>query len=168
MSAKTKTYAEQLEDLTEQYLDETKAKSYSLADVADWALRKKLWAPYPQDIRKLLQNHLRKALASIHVEDPQGRKVRAHHVVPIVREEQTVFEWFKPENMDYEQMLASYQYLRGLAKNDVKQAYNSVASWNENYSDGRLVEQDYDFNKDLLDDSAPDTHPDIDGDDDPL
>lgn len=65
-----------------------------------------------------------------------------------------------------EQMHACYQYRRGLAKNDVKQCYMDTTSWNENFSDGRIVEQDYDFNKDLLDESAPDTHPDIEGDDD--
>jgi len=166
MSTTAKTYAEQLEDLTEQYLDETKVKSYTLEDVALWAIDKRLWQPYPRDIRKILQEHLRKALGSIHREDPQGRSVRAHHAVPLLRDKQTVFEWFKPENMDYDQMLASYRYRRGLAKNDVKQCFNDTTSWNENYSDGKLVDQDYDFNKDLLDDSAPDTHPDIEGDDD--
>ena len=149
-------------------MEETDAKSYTLEDLADWALEKELWKPYPQDIRKLLQDHLRKALASIHREDPQGRRIRAHYAVPILKDKQTVFEWFKPENMNYEEMLACYQYRRGLAKNDVKQCYNDTTSWNENHSDGKTVEQDYDFNKDLLDDSAPDTHPDIDPDDDLL
>lgn len=46
--------------------------------------------------------------------------------------------------------------------------FNTYNSWNENYSDGKLVEQDYDFNKDLAEDSSPDTHPDIDGDDEIL
>jgi hypothetical protein len=161
-----KTYAEQLEDLAEQFLEETGATSYTLAELSDWAIDRGLWQPYPQDIRKILQNHFRKALGSIHREDPQGRRVRAHYAVPILKDNQMVFEWFKPENMNYEEMLACYQYRRNLAKNDVKQAFNDTTSWNENYSDGKLVEQDYDFNKDLLEDSTPDTHPDIDDDDD--
>ena len=164
----TKTYAEQLEDLADQYLDETGAKSYTLESLANWALENGLWKPYPQDIRKLLQHHLRKALASIHRLDPQGRRVRAHLVVPMVKEEQTVFEWFKPEHMNYAEMQAAYKYRRSISANEVKQCFNCTTSWNENYSDGRIVEQDYDFNKDLLEDSFPDTHPDIDGDDDIL
>ena len=66
-------------------------------------------------------------------------------------------------------MRASSQYRRGLIANDVRQLNTDIQSWNENYSDGKRVQMDFNFNIDLLDDESPDTHPDIDsGDDDIL
>lgn len=160
-----KSYAEQLESLADQYRIESGATSINLNDVASWAYEKGLWKPYPQDVIKLLANQLSRALRSIHKRDPQGRTVRSHIAMPIRVENQTVFEWFKPENMSYEEMRASSQYRRGLVANDVKQLDRDNQSWNDNYSDGTLLEMDFNFNLDLRESESPDTHPDFEVED---
>jgi hypothetical protein len=118
--------------------------------------------PYTQDVIALLANQISRALRSIHKTDAQGRVVRAHYAVPIRKDNQLTFEWFKPENMSYEEMLASSQYRRGMIYNDCKQLKTDNDSWNDNYSDGKQIKMDFNFNLDLLDADAPDTHPDID------
>ena len=162
MSTSNTTYAEQLEALAEQYRKDTGAVSVNLQDVAGWAYRNGLWKPYPQGVIKLLANHLSRALRSIHTTDAQGRIVRAHHAVPLRKDNQLTFAWFKLENMDYEEMHASSQYRRGLIYNDVKQLDTDIHSWNDNYRDGTLINLDFNFNLDLLESESPDTHPDFD------
>lgn len=161
-----KSYAEQLEALADQYREETGAASINLNDVAAWAYEKGLWKPYPQDVIKLLANQLSRALRSIHTKDPQGRTVRAHYAVPVRVDNQTTFEWFKPENMAFAEMRASSRYRRGLIANDVKQLNTDNQSWNDNYSDGKTLEMDFNFNLDLRESESPDTHPDFDPNDD--
>lgn len=168
MNTTSKTYAEQLEALADQYRDETGEKSINLQDLAAWAYSRELLKPYPQDIIKMFAGQFGRALRSIHRTDEQGRVIRAHHAVPIRKDNQLTFEWYKIENMDFAEMQASSQYRRGLIANDVKQLNNDVESWNDNYSDGTLLDLDYNFNLDIAESAASETHPDIDGDDDIL
>ncbi len=168
MNTASKTYAEQLEALADRFRHETGEKSINLQDLAAWAYHHDLLKPYPQDIIKMFAGQFGRALRSIHRTDDQGRVIRAHHAVPIRKDNQTTFEWFKIENMDYSEMRASGQYRRGLISNDVKQLNTDLQSWNDNYSDGTLVDLDYNFNLDLAESEASATHPDIEDDDDAL
>ena len=63
-------------------------------------------------------------------------------------------------------MLTASKYRRGLSLNDCKQNKTDYTSWNDNYSDGKLVSLDFNFNLDMEEDDTPDTHPDIDQSDD--
>jgi hypothetical protein len=163
-----KSYAEQLEEIVEEYRNVTGATSVDLNLVAEWAVTTGRWSPYPQDIAKLARNHFARALRSIHSHDSQGRVVRKHHAVPITTESQTTFAWYRIENMDYAEMRASAQYRRNLILNDCKQLKRDTDSWNENYSDGLLVQPNFDFTLDVLEADTPDTHPDIDSEDDEI
>lgn len=74
------TKNEQAADILDRYLDEVNDQPVSLDEVADWALRNRLFAPSPQDIRKLCREAIAEGARSQKRFDGK-RWYRAKHAV---------------------------------------------------------------------------------------
>lgn len=71
------TYNEQLQDVASQDQAATGALRFRSAEVGAWAIENGLWQPSREAILHQFSSELSRALREEHIEDPQGRRIRA-------------------------------------------------------------------------------------------
>jgi hypothetical protein len=73
------TYTEQLQRITNLYIESGAPWPATAKQVAGWAIRQDLWRPQPSDLISQCASQLSRAMREEYLEDPQGRAVRAKH-----------------------------------------------------------------------------------------
>ena len=158
MGKKTKkTQLEILQDIAEEYRQETHTSSINLKEVAAWMMREKGWQPKPRDAINLLAEELRVALREQYIIDPQGRHVRQKHPEKTTREmadgshEQYVL-WHDIREATRPQMQAAFQQRRFGVALDCNRLKIDVDSYNENFNSSDVdIQLELDFTDDVAD-----------------
>jgi len=76
------SYKESLQGFYKKYCEDTGRKgSVTSEDVANWAIKKKLWQPRPRDTANILAKELADAWREEYRTDGKGRRYRAKHAV---------------------------------------------------------------------------------------
>jgi hypothetical protein len=86
MSIRQKSRTEYLQDIINDYMEETGQETVNMRDVAAWAIRKRRWETPPRDKVKQCSAELARAAREEYYEDPQGRRVRRKHAYRIKEE----------------------------------------------------------------------------------
>ena len=117
--------------------------------IAAWAVSQKLWQPQPSTVIDQCANQLSKAMREEHIVDPQGRTVRAKHVVKIKRNGEQMALWADIRTAGREHMEIAFQQRRQQIVGDCRQLKNDVDSYNENRNPGKPIQMVFDFTNDL-------------------
>src|SRR5579872_714558 len=132
--------------------------------VATWALKAGMYKVPPLDPQQILRRLIRTALRDDYIEDPQGRDVHAHQ--PEMVEVKTPkgirwrSRWYKIFEMPPGKMRAAGALRRRGAYRDVYQIHIDFESYNDNNIFHAKVEQlDFNFNKDIKEQSMPTDYP---------
>jgi hypothetical protein len=134
-------------------------------DIADWAIKEKLWHPIPATQQQQLARLIRRSLRDTYITDPQGREVRAN--LPIMEDKLTSeglkrkTTWYPIFEAPADVARTSFALRRRAAFRDCLQLHFDFLSWNENNASGHELDgMDYDFNADIEDVSMPTTYSD--------
>lgn len=162
MRARTPGYQKYMQDLAHKYIEAHGVESIDLEAVAQWAIDEGLWRPKPISPVKRCKRDLARALAVEYVEDPQGREVRGMIAFPISSDGgQMQWEWAPLFRASPEQFRLGMQTRRNGIRADCRQHKRDHESYNDNNIHGATVPLfDYDFNRDLEEESYPTEYPD--------
>ena len=166
MTIKKKSYREQLQELVQEYRDVGMPWPAESEQISQWAITKRKWAPRPETLVKRLAKMLSRAMRDETFRDPQGRKVRRKHAVPLSKltadgvYTQHIF-WTDMVDAERDQMHAAFQLRRQQTSGDVKQLATDVDSYNENYNKKESIEISLDFTDDVADARHPATYEDL-------
>lgn len=151
-----------LQELTQKYMVRFGVDSVDPDDVARWAIKENLWHPRRQDPVKILRKEITKALAAEYIVDPQGREIRGMIPVPIESVNgQTRWTWGPIFSAPKSDFTLSQTVRRNGILAGCRQHKRDQDSYNDNNIHGANVEAaDYDFNKDLEEDTYPTDYPD--------
>ena len=87
------SYTEQMQKIVRKYRESDQPWPTTAADIARWAIRRKLWEIHPSKIVRQCADQIAEAMRQEYITDPQGRRVRAKHVAPYHERGQTSFKW---------------------------------------------------------------------------
>ncbi len=132
--------------------------------IAPWAIAKGLIVPRVVTQEDVLRRDLAMHLKSEFVTDPQERRVRKHHSIPV--EVQTAdgpkrrSKWYSIFEAPAAHMQLSFALRRSMALSDCQQLELDLRSYNDNniYKE-TLPKLDYNFNLDIEEGDMPTTYP---------
>ena len=143
------SYQEQMLKLIDKYRDAGQKWPAESAEIATWAIHKKLYAPHPEDIIKQCADHLSRAMRSEHLTDPQGRRVRAKHAATYHEGDKQHVLWDDIRTAEHDHMILALQQRRQQILGDCKQLKIDVDSYNENRKPKDPIQMVFDFTLDL-------------------
>jgi len=117
--------------------------------IASWAISKKLWQPPPSTIIDVCADQLARAMREEHIVDPQGRTVRAKHVVRIERDGKQLRLWDDIRKAERQHMEIAFQQRRQQIVGDCRQLKTDIDSYNENRKPGKPIQMIFNFTLDL-------------------
>jgi hypothetical protein len=159
MQQKSKT--EQLQEIINDYLEETKAEEVEMREVAAWAIRKGRWEMPRGDKIKQCAAELARAAREEMFEDPQGRSVRKKHAYRVKDGETQQVFWADIDDIQTEKMRLSLQQRRRGVLSDCKQLNNDRESYNENYNAGEPIAMSFNFDEDLAEMNQSPEYPEV-------
>ena len=148
------TYSEQLQSIVRQYQDAGQPWPATARQIADWAIRSKLWAPQRNTLISQCAEHLARAMREEYIIDPQGRNVRAKHAARVMQEGEQLVFWADIRTADPKHMEIAFQQRRQQIVGDCRQLKVDVDSYNENANPGRPIQMVFDFTQDLAEQEA--------------
>lgn len=132
--------------------------------IAEWAIQKGLSRPHLITPEEILRRDLARHLKSEYVTDPQDRRVRKNHSIPI--EVNTVdgpkrrSRWFSIFEAPPAHMQLSLALRRSMALADCQQLELDLRSYNDNnVHEAHLDDLDYNFNVDIEEGNQPTSYP---------
>lgn len=152
---KKRTKAEFMQDIINQYLEETGEIRIDMHKVADWAILEGLWKSSPTNIRQQCARELSRAAREEYYTDPQGRRVRRKHQI---RDGQGVL-WADIELAPPEHMKVSLQQRRGYIVCDCVQLKTDLDSYNDNNKHGTEIQLCFNFTEDVDERMMPSEYP---------
>src|SRR5712691_6744985 len=117
--------------------------------MAEWAIQSKLWVPHPARLVNMCADQLARAMSEQYITDPQGRRVRAKHVVRIKHGDKQLYLWDDMRTADHAHMEVAFQQRRRQIVGDCVQLKKDVDSYNENRKPDRPIQIVFDFTDDL-------------------
>lgn len=163
-----KSYAEQLQDIIEQYRRaHPDVVQLRMREVASWAMANGLMHPSRRDAISLCAHDLARAASQEYYTDAQGRRVRKKHAVRQLIEEEgkpkQLVLWADITNAPPEHMHMSLQQRRTGIVGDCKQLKTDLDSYNDNNVHGAEIQMSFDFSEDLQElDMPTEYNPEVD------
>jgi hypothetical protein len=139
------SYTEQLQRVINEYIAAQRPWPATTREIAAWAIQRGLWKPQPAAMVRQCADELANAMREEYLVDPQGRTVRAKHVV---REHQIAL-WADIRTASPEHMQMAFQQRRQQIVGDCRQLKVDVDSYNENYNHGEPIQMVFDFTNDI-------------------
>ena len=132
--------------------------------ISPWAISKGLIIPRVVTQEEVLRRDLAKHLKSEYITDPQERRVRKNHSIPIEVQTQEGpkrrSRWYTLFQAPPAHMQLSGALRRNMALSDCLQLELDLRSYNDNNVHGAtLPKQDYNFNPDIEERDLPTTYP---------
>ena len=143
------TKNKQLQKIVNTYMEADQPWPATTHQIASWAISKKLWQPPPSTIIDVCADELARAMREEHIVDPQGRTVRAKHVVRIERDGKQLRLWDDIRRAERQHMEIAFQQRRQQIVGDCRQLKVDVDSYNENRKPARPIQMVFDFTSDL-------------------
>jgi hypothetical protein len=143
------TYTEQLQKLWTLYEDDGQPTPATAHDVAEWAIRKRLWHPRPSDLADQCAEELSRAAREHYFTDAKGRRVRAKHSARAMRDGKQYFLWADIRTAPRPHMELAFRQRRIQIVGDCKQLKRDVDSYNDANSRLPKIPMLFDFTDDL-------------------
>lgn len=138
-----------LQHITEAYIGAGHSWPATARDIASWAIQGGYWKPSRADQIKQCADQLSRALREEYITDPQGRKVRAKHVVKELRNGELVGLWDDIRTAARPHMAIAFQQRRQQIVGDCRQLKTDVDSYNDNRNEGAPIQVVFDFTYDI-------------------
>ena len=142
-------YESKLRSLVNEYKEESGKEAIDSSVVARWAYREGKLEPQEQDIVQFLARQISRALRNAYFTDPQGRKVRANHVVVENQGGTQIAIWRDIRTAPRDHVKKSMQQRRRQIAGDCTRLKTDLDSYNENFNTGEQLELCFDFTRDL-------------------
>ena len=142
------SYGDQLREIANEYYN-SHSDAATAKEIAVWAVRNGLWHPQPSDVIDRCAEELSRAMREEHITDPQGRSVRAKHVVRVNNAGQSRFEWADIRTAPPEFMRVAFQQRRQQIVGDCRQLKIDVDSYNDNAKPETPIQIVFNFTRDL-------------------
>jgi hypothetical protein len=132
--------------------------------VAPWAIKKGIIIPRVVTQEDVLRRDLSTHLKSEHVTDPQDRRVRKNHSIPVEVQTQDGVKrrskWYSIFEAPAPHMHLSLALRRSMALSDCQQLELDLRSYNDNNIHSAVLPNlDYNFNLDIEEANLPTTYP---------
>jgi hypothetical protein len=132
--------------------------------VAPWAIKKGIIIPRVVTQEDVLRRDLSTHLKSEHVTDPQERRVRKNHSIPVEVQTQDGVKrrskWYSIFEAPAAHMHLSLALRRSMALSDCQQLELDLRSYNDNNVHSAVLPNlDYNFNLDIEEADLPTTYP---------
>jgi hypothetical protein len=142
------SYNEQMQSLAKDYQAATGNVTFTLKELGAWALDKGRWEPGRDAILRQFCDDMGRALREEYIKDPQGRRVRAKHVVR--GEGETGYLWADIHTAPREHMVVAFDQRRDQIIADCAQLKADIDSYNENQNiAGDPIQLKLDFTRDV-------------------
>lgn len=133
------TKTEMLLRIVQDYRDSGEPWPAARKTIASWAVRTNCWQAPRKSLIDQCGEELANAMRQEVFTDPQGRRVRKKHPVPVVREladgsQEQLYLWHDITDWTREQAQSGFQYLRTQILGDCKRLQTDVDSYNENWN----------------------------------
>ena len=143
-------YNKKLVAFVEQYKLEAGVTEVSSRQVARWLVAKGGWKQHPLEAEKQCARDISRALGEEYEIDPQGRRVRTHHVAIVERDGEQIPLWAAMATATREHMALGFQQRRQRIVGDCKQVKIDVDSYNESFNaSGEPIQIILDFTDDV-------------------
>lgn len=139
---------EQRQHVVQQYIDAGQPWPAPAIDIAKWAYETGHMKAHPADLIKQFAHELSKAMREEYTTDPQGRTVRAKHSVRVTVDGKQTSLW-ADWNSPRELLEISLQQRREQIVGDCRQLKTDVDSFNDNWSQGQMIQLSLDFTEDV-------------------
>lgn len=143
------SYTEQLQAIVQKYQRSEQKWPATAREIAQWAIKERLWAPQPSAIVSQCADQLAKAMHDEYFTDPQGRRVRVKHAARYNEGIHQYVLWDDIRSAKPKHMELAFQQRRQQVLGDCKQLKNDVDSYNENGKPSEPIQMVYDFTLDL-------------------
>lgn len=156
MARTTKTKNEILQDLADEWCEETGSTSINTTELANWMMRERGWQPQRADAISVIKKELQVALREWFITDPQGRRVRLKHAQRVTRElkdgsHEQFMLWRDIRKATRPQMQAAFQQRRFGVVMDCHRLKIDVESYNQNWNNSVNIQIEFDFTDDMYD-----------------
>jgi len=142
------TYTEQMQSLAKDFQAATGNVTFKLKEVGLWAMNEGRWKPGQDAMLRQFCEEMGQALREEYIRDPQGRRVRAKHVVR--GEGEQGFLWADIHTAPREHMVQAFGQRRDQIVADCFQLKTDVDSYNQNQnSTGDPIQLRLDFKNDV-------------------
>jgi hypothetical protein len=146
--ASMSSYNEQMQALAKDYQFATGSVTYTLKDVGAWAIKEGKWEAGRDILLRQFCDDMGRALREEYIRDPQGRRVRANHVIR--GEGETGFLWAEIYTAPREHMVIAFDQRRDQIVADCAQLKQDIDSYNQNQNSGAPVQLRLDFARDVV------------------
>ena len=143
------SYTQGLQDIVHEYLEAGHRFPANASDIAAWAIEKGIWQPQRGDMIKQCARQLAQAMREEYITDPQGRRVRAKHVLRMEKDGKQESFWTDIRIAKRPEMEMSFQQRRQHIVGECKQLKTDVDSYNENFNPSKPIQAVFDFTHDL-------------------
>ena len=140
---------EQLQRIVRKYREEGHLWPASSKQLAEWAIRQRLWQPQPGILVRQCAEQIARALREEYFTDPQGRRVRAKHSARFEKGGEQLILWDDIRTAPRNHMRISFQQRRQQIVGDCHQLKLDVDSFNENQSPVQPIQLSLDFTLDM-------------------
>jgi hypothetical protein len=129
--------------------------------IAIWAINTGLWKPHRGRMIAQCANDLTRAMREEYYTDPQGRHVRVKHAARYRPKEKGAKGspqktlWDDIRTADYEHMTRAFALRRCQIVGECKQLKTDVDSYNDNNTDGKMIQTSLDFRDDVAEALQP-------------
>jgi hypothetical protein len=157
-----KSKAEYFQDAVQKYMLLHHVTEFDPDEVAAWMVKMGLYEDRPRSAEYYCRAEIIKSLRAQHITDPQGREVRAMLGARRKDAQGNLFSTWAPLfQAKPDHARRSLQQMRRGARGEVLMIDRTANSYNDNNIHGAVLPlMDFDFNKDIAEDSMPPDYPD--------
>ncbi|HEY5867985.1 MAG TPA: hypothetical protein VI542_20910 [Candidatus Tectomicrobia bacterium] len=137
------------QEVIQKYIESGQPWPATSRQMAEWAIQHNQWIPHPARLVNLCADQLARAMSEEYITDPQGRRVRAKHVVRIEHGGKQLYLWDDFRTADHTHMEIAFQQRRCQIVADCLQLKSDMNSYNENRKPARPIQLIFDFTDDL-------------------
>ena len=149
MSVKKTSYIEHLQDIANEFFEETGEGTVSTHDIANWAMSTGRWEPPNGLISRKCREDFARALRQEYIHDGNNRPIRVKHAARIRRDGQQLTLWADIRQAPRSHMEVAFQQRREQVVGDCCQLDADITYYNSIHDDDKPIQMVFDFTDDV-------------------
>jgi hypothetical protein len=158
-----KTFVSACSEIVEAYREADQPWPAEARAIAIWAINSGHWRPSRGRVISQCARDLARAMREEYYTDPQGRHVRVKHAARYAenteggaKRQSTL--WDDIRTSSHEHMKRAFALRRGQIVGECKQLKTDIDSYNDNNSEGKMIQTSLDFRDDVAEALQPTTY----------
>lgn len=146
-----KPYNEAMQDLADQFLEESGKVDATTTEFALWAIRTGKWEPPPDLIVKKCKEDFAKALREQYFKEMGGKSIRAKHAARRRVGDKQLYFWADIRNPEVKRshMVNAFSLRRDQIVGDCRQLDRDQEYWNSHRPEDEPIQLKFDFTEDV-------------------